>query len=226
MKGTEEIIADIKYYKEKYGIRSFWFTHDAFTVNRQLVNEICDRILEEKLDIVWRCSARLDCISEELILKMKQAGMVRMSFGVETGSPRMQKIINKHLDLKKAKGLVDFLLKEGVLSIEQKKTKLVQKLIEGLKNIPKVIFYGSEEAKFRGDAVSFNILGKDCSILGTELEEQFSVFGRSGLQCAPLAHKTIGSYSVGGTLRLSPSYFTSEAEIDFALASISKLCNQ
>lgn len=114
MKGTEEIIADIKYYKEKYGIRSFWFTHDAFTVNRQLVNEICDRILEEKLDIVWRCSARLDCISEELILKMKQAGMVRMSFGVETGSPRMQKIINKHLDLKKAKGLVDFLLKEQI----------------------------------------------------------------------------------------------------------------
>ena len=114
MKSTEEIIADIKYYKEKYGIRSFWFTHDAFTVNRKLVTEICDRILEEKLDIVWRCSARLDCISEELILKMKQAGMVRMSFGVETGSPRMQKLINKNLDLKKAKGLVDFLLKERI----------------------------------------------------------------------------------------------------------------
>ena len=114
MKDTEEIIADIKYYKEKYGIRSFWFSHDAFTVNKKLVTEICDRILEEKLDIIWRCSARLDCISEELILKMKQAGMVRISFGVETGSPRMQKIINKHLDLKKAKGLVDFLLKEGI----------------------------------------------------------------------------------------------------------------
>ena len=114
MKGTEEIIADIKYYKEKYGIRSFWFTHDAFTVNRKLVTEICDRILEEKLDIVWRCSARLDCISEELILKMKQAGMVRMSFGVETGSPRMQKLINKNLNLKKAKSLVDFLLKEQI----------------------------------------------------------------------------------------------------------------
>jgi len=114
MKGTEEIIADIKYYKEKYGIRSFWFTHDAFTVNRKLVTEICDRILEEKLDIVWRCSARLDCISEELILKMKQAGMVRMSFGVETGSARMQKLINKNLDLKKAKSLVDFLLKEQI----------------------------------------------------------------------------------------------------------------
>ena len=112
MKSTDEIIADIKYYKEKYGIRSFWFTHDAFTVNKKLVTEICDRILEEKLDIVWRCSARLDCISQELILKMKQAGLVRISFGVETGSPRMQKLINKHLDLKKAKSLVDFLLKE------------------------------------------------------------------------------------------------------------------
>ena len=114
MKDPDEIIADIKYYKEKYGIRSFWFSHDAFTVNKKLVTEICDRILEEKLDITWRCSARLDCISEELILKMKQAGMVRISFGVETGSPRMQKLINKNLDLKKAKGLVDFLLKEQI----------------------------------------------------------------------------------------------------------------
>ena len=114
LKGTEEIIADIKYYKEKYGIRSFWFSHDAFTVNKQLVTEICDRILEEKLDITWRCSARLDCISEELILKMKQAGMVRITFGVETGSPRMQKLINKNLDLKRAQSLVDFLLKEQI----------------------------------------------------------------------------------------------------------------
>lgn len=114
MKETDEIIADIKYYKEKYGIRSFWFTHDAFTANKKLVTEICDRILEEKLDINWRCSARLDCISEELILKMKQAGMVRMSFGVETGSARMQKLINKNLDLKKARSLVEFLLKEQI----------------------------------------------------------------------------------------------------------------
>lgn len=114
MKEPEEIIADIKYYKEKYGIRSFWFSHDAFTVNKKLVTEICDRILEEKLDITWRCSARLDCISEELILKMKQAGMARISFGVETGSPRMQKLINKHLDLTKARSLVEFLLKERI----------------------------------------------------------------------------------------------------------------
>lgn len=114
MKSADRIMSEIRYYYETYGIRSFWFSHDAFTINKKLVEEICDRILEEKLPIVWRCSARLDCISEELILKMKGAGMIQMELGVETGSPRMQKLINKNLDLEKARKMVTFLLKEKI----------------------------------------------------------------------------------------------------------------
>lgn len=114
LKTPERIISEMRYYYETYGIRSFWFSHDAFTINKKLVEEICDRLLEEKLPIVWRCSARLDCVSEELILKMKSAGMIQMELGVETGSPRMQKLINKNLDLVKARKVVDFLLKEKI----------------------------------------------------------------------------------------------------------------
>lgn len=112
LKTPEQIVSDIKYYQEKFGINSFWFSHDAFTVQKQMVEKVCDKIIEENLNIVWRCSARLDCISEELILKMKQAGMIQMELGVETGSPRMQKIINKNLDLKKARKIVSFLLEQ------------------------------------------------------------------------------------------------------------------
>lgn len=112
LKTPEKIVEEIKYYQEKFGINSFWFSHDAFTVQKKLVEQVCDKILEENLNIVWRCSARLDCVSEDLILKMKKAGMIQMELGVETGSPRMQKLINKNLDLKKARSIVSFLLKE------------------------------------------------------------------------------------------------------------------
>ena len=114
LKSPLRIIEDIKYHYEKYGITSFWFSHDAFTVNQKLVSQVCDRILEEGLKITWRCTARVDCITPELILKMKQAGMVQIELGVETGSKRMQKLINKNLNLEKARAMVRFLLDQKI----------------------------------------------------------------------------------------------------------------
>lgn len=114
LKSPERIVADIHHFHDKYGINSFWFSHDAFTTNRQLVARVCDRILEEGLKIKWRCTARIDCISEELILKMKEAGMVEIELGIETGSNRMQKLIKKNLDLEKSRSMIKFLLKNGV----------------------------------------------------------------------------------------------------------------
>lgn len=114
MKSAERIIRDIKYYKERFGIRSFNFSHDALTVNKKLITEICDRIIEEKLDIIWKCTSRIDCIDEELVLKMKQAGLVCIEFGIETGSERMQQLIHKKLNLDKVLEKTDFLLKNGI----------------------------------------------------------------------------------------------------------------
>lgn len=119
-----------------------------------------------------------------------------------------------------------FLLKEGVESINNKKTFLVQRLIDGLLSVPDLIFYGSTNATKRADAVSFNIRNRDCNWVSERLEQEFGIYGRSGLQCAPLAHKTIGSYSVGGTVRLSPSYFTEAEEIDKALNALLKISRE
>ena len=110
LKSTERIIEDILYYKEKFGIRSFWFSHDAFTTNKKLVMAVCDRIIELGLDIQWRCTTRIDCITEELIIKMKQAGLVQIEVGIETGSARMQKLTNKNLNLSMAKSKIQFML--------------------------------------------------------------------------------------------------------------------
>lgn len=114
LKSPERLVEDIRYYRDKFGIRSFNFSHDAFVTNKRLVEQVCDRILEEGLDITWRCSARVDCLTEELILKMKQAGLKLVELGIETGSPRMQKRINKRLNLENAKHMVKFMLRQGI----------------------------------------------------------------------------------------------------------------
>lgn len=114
LKSADKIVEDIRYYYDTYGIRSFLFSHDAFTVNNRLVAEVCDKIIESGMDITWDCTTRVNCVNEELLLKMKEAGMRNIQMGVETGSSRMQQIINKKLDLEHLRRIVSFLLKNDI----------------------------------------------------------------------------------------------------------------
>lgn len=109
LKSAERILQDINYFHEKYGIRSFDVAHDAFTANAELVSELCDHIKSSGLDIRWKCSTRIDCISKELVLKMKDAGLSWISLGIESGSQRMQERLKKRLDLSTVKPMVQFL---------------------------------------------------------------------------------------------------------------------
>lgn len=114
LKSPQGIVNDILHWNRKFGIRSFRFSHDAFTVNNKLVYQVCDEIDRAGLDITWTCTSRVDCIDEALIKRMVRTGMDRIELGVETGSPRMQKIINKRLDLNRLSEMVDVLLKYKV----------------------------------------------------------------------------------------------------------------
>jgi len=52
-----------------------------------------------------------------------------------------------------------------------------------------------------------------CSAIGQRLNDEFSVFVRTGLHCAPLAHETLGTYP-DGTLRVSVGLFTNKSDVD------------
>jgi hypothetical protein len=75
-----------------------------FTVDRKRVVAFCEALLENNRKnpedaFIWGCSARTDCVDEELIALMSRAGCRGIFFGIETGSTRMQKIIDKGLEL-------------------------------------------------------------------------------------------------------------------------------
>ena len=117
LKSAERIVEDIEYMQKKYGINSFFFTHDAFTVNKKLVSSVCDLIIEKKLKISWRCTTRIDCLNEDLLAKMVKAGLKFIEVGIETGSQRMQKIINKNLDLQYAKEMIKITQKYNICTV-------------------------------------------------------------------------------------------------------------
>ena len=108
LKSPDRLIQEIRNAKERYNTNSFCFSHDAFTANMNSVHALCDRLIAEMPDIRWQCSTRLNCVNQELLLKMKKAGLFKVGVGIETGSPRMQKITNKNLNLEQLPPMVKF----------------------------------------------------------------------------------------------------------------------
>jgi radical SAM superfamily enzyme YgiQ (UPF0313 family) len=101
-KSPKKMIEQMKFIKKNFGINNIAFTHDNFTAKRKKVVEFCEALLNCEEKFCWSCSARTDQVDDDLIAIMAKAGCKGIFFGIETGSARMQKIINKNLNLSDA----------------------------------------------------------------------------------------------------------------------------
>lgn len=114
LKSPQRICEEIKLYHQQFGGTRIEFAHDMFTLNREKVIETCKLIKELDFPVRWCCSARLDCIDKEMIDIMADAGLVSIYFGIETGSPRMQKLTHKNLKLDAAQEIVEYMLSKNL----------------------------------------------------------------------------------------------------------------
>ena len=117
---------------------------------------------------------------------------------------------------------VEFVLSRGLDEIKEKEENLTKMFIEGIGNLPGITLYGQTSVGRRIPVVSFNIDGMDPAAVAWELDERFNIMSRSGLQCAPAAHKTIGTYPVG-TVRFSFSYFNTEEQIIKSIEALEQI---
>ena len=117
---------------------------------------------------------------------------------------------------------VKFILNTGQAKICLREQQLVRRLLDGLTSLSGVEVYGPIDAERHGAAVSFNLVGRAPSEVGFHLDHDFGISARVGLHCAPDAHRTIGTFPQG-TVRVSPTYLTSEDDIDGLLAALDKM---
>ena len=76
------MIAEMRRATEIYGINQFDLVHDMFTVDRKRVVAFCEALLDCPVKFFWGCSARTDCIDDELIALMAKAGCRGIFFGI------------------------------------------------------------------------------------------------------------------------------------------------
>lgn len=117
---------------------------------------------------------------------------------------------------------IKFIESEGINTIYEKNRFLRNHLVNNLSNMNDVILYEDINNKYYTSCISFNIKDIDTAELSFTLDNDFAIKNRSGLHCAPFAHKSIGSFP-SGTVRLSLSYFNSKSDIDYTIDSINKI---
>lgn len=88
-------VDEIEFLKERYGFPGVNIQDDSFTANPKHVFGICEEILRRGLKIQWYSSLRVDNVTHDLLLLMKEAGCVALGYGIETGSERLLKLIKK-----------------------------------------------------------------------------------------------------------------------------------
>jgi len=107
---------------------------------------------------------------------------------------------------------VEFVLEQGAAVIGEKERKLITSAAQRLAAVPGVTLCGPIDPADRGGALSFTCTGTDPATLAFMLDQHFDIAVRAGLHCAPYAHRTLGTFP-GGTLRISPGWFTTSEEI-------------
>jgi len=114
LRSPDNVIAELEELVNKYGQKTISFVDDTFTLKRDRTVEICNKIIEKKLNIAWRCDTRADRLDEDLIILMKKAGCICIKIGVESGSERMLKWMQKFETKDQIRKAVKLIKKHGI----------------------------------------------------------------------------------------------------------------
>jgi len=118
---------------------------------------------------------------------------------------------------------LDFLAETGVQTIADYEHKLMMRFYNGVANLPGVTVYGDfSEGHARTAVVTLNIHDYDSSAVSDELAECFDIATRPGAHCAPRMHYALGTQEQGA-VRFSFSWFTTEEEVDAAIAAVKEI---
>ena len=109
---------------------------------------------------------------------------------------------------------------QGLQTIAERSKGLITQLHEGLTSIPGLhCYYGG------GQVISITIDHVDNGSAAAELEERWGIMTRIGLHCAPLAHKTLGTFP-NGTIRFAVSPFNTTEEIETTIRACRTLTEE
>lgn len=117
---------------------------------------------------------------------------------------------------------IDFLSSRTVKRVFEHENRLASYFYSELKKSDNIYLYGSEDISRRCGIVTLNIGNIDPGTAEELLDKKYNIAVRSGFHCAPLAHKTIGTYDTGA-VRFSFGFYNDEKQVEYAIKAVCEL---
>ncbi len=118
-----------------------------------------------------------------------------------------------------------YILNHGIKDIREREIYLLDKFLEDLLNMKNINLIGKSTSTDRTGILSIDFTNKDNGLVAYELSKEYGIMTRSGLHCAPSAHKTLGTFP-RGTVRFSLSHFTTLEEIKYSIDCINNILSK
>ena len=114
LRSPQNITDEIEHVVETYHIKEIFDQTDEFNSNKKWAKEVCDEIINRKLDVVLKAQMRVDSIDQELADKLKDAGFWMVLLGLESANERTLLGVNKNQKLNQVDDTLTILQKNGI----------------------------------------------------------------------------------------------------------------
>lgn len=115
MHSANRVVEEMFHLKYYFGVEMINFLDDTFILDRKRVKDICEKLIDRKLDMKWFCLTRVDCVDLDILKLMKKAGCLSLAIGFETGSNRMLQLMNKRATIEQARNCIKIAHEAGLM---------------------------------------------------------------------------------------------------------------
>jgi radical SAM superfamily enzyme YgiQ (UPF0313 family) len=100
--------------KEQYDVDFISFEDDNFLLSKKRTVDLCRMVIAEKVNVAWSCLGRANEVDHEVLSLMKKAGCRTIYVGVESGSPKILKLMNKQLSIETIRKGIELIKQHGI----------------------------------------------------------------------------------------------------------------
>ncbi len=115
-RSAEHVLGEMQQLND-LGYRSIYLTDDHFLLKRQRINEICQGIIDRRLEFRWGCEGRVDAVGVDQLPIMSRANCSFLAFGVEAGTQKILDRLNKHQTLEQVEHAVNEAKRHGITRV-------------------------------------------------------------------------------------------------------------
>ena len=110
------VLDEIEWLKNEYGAEGIQFQDDTFSFDKKRAIDICDGMIERKVNLKWGCGTRADVTTKELLAKMHKAGCDEICFGVESGCQRIRDSLKKKVTTEQCENAIKWSKETGIFT--------------------------------------------------------------------------------------------------------------